>query len=275
MASHPTDDPLALMALCEELARAAGEHVRERTVDRGGVARTKSSAVDVVTAVDTESEALLRERIARARPDDAVLGEEEGGTAGTSGLTWVVDPIDGTVNFLYGIPSYAVSVAVVRGEPRPGEWTQIAGCVHSVAVGSTWTAARGYGAWRDGERLALREGPPLAEALVGTGFSYTADKRGRQGEVVARMLPHVRDIRRIGAAAIDLCLVADGRLDAYYEHGLNPWDVAAGSLVVTEAGGVVEGLDGGPPAHGTTVAGAAELVRELAALLRTLDAADV
>ncbi|GAA4433216.1 inositol monophosphatase family protein [Georgenia halophila] len=269
------DERLALLALCEELARSAADHVRARTADHGGVARTKSSAVDVVTAVDTESEALLRKAIARARPDDAILGEEEGASSGTSGLTWVIDPIDGTVNFLYGIPSYAISVAVVSGEPDPATWTQIAGCVHAVAGGTTWTAARGHGAWRDGERLGPRPVPPLGESLVGTGFSYTADKRGRQGRVVAQVLPHVRDIRRIGSAAIDLCLVADGRLDAYYESGLNPWDMAAGTLVVTEAGGVATDLDGGPATRAMTLVGPAAVVGDLTRVLRDAGAAGV
>ncbi|WP_425432781.1 inositol monophosphatase family protein [Georgenia soli] len=260
-------DPATLAALCEELARAAGDHVRARTADHGGVARTKSSAVDVVTAVDEEVEALLRERIAAARPHDGVLGEEEGASAGTSGLTWVVDPIDGTVNFLYGIPSYAVSIAVVTGDPDPLTWTLQAGCVHAVAGGTTWTAGRGLGAWRDGERLVPRSAPPLAEALLGTGFGYTAEKRAREAAVVAQILPQVRDIRRIGSAAIDLCLVADGRLDAYYETGLNPWDMAAGALVVAEAGGVVQGLDGGPASAAMTVAGPGPLVSELTAAL--------
>ncbi|GAA4286095.1 inositol monophosphatase family protein [Georgenia daeguensis] len=268
MTDPTSTGPAALMALSEELARAAGDHVRARTGDHGGVARTKSSAVDVVTAVDEEVEVLLRERIAAARPDDGVLGEEEGVSAGTSGLTWVVDPVDGTVNFLYGIPAYAVSVAVVSGGADPLTWTLQAGCVHAVAGGTTWTAGRGLGAWRDGERLGPRSAPPLAEALVGTGFGYTVEERTREAAVVARLLPDVRDIRRIGSAAIDLCLVADGRLDAYYESGLNPWDMAAGSLVVAEAGGVVQGLDGGPASAAMTVAGPGALVDELAAALR-------
>ncbi|MPV38571.1 inositol monophosphatase family protein [Georgenia subflava] len=260
-------DAQSLMTLCEELARAAGDHVRARTGDHGGVAATKSSVNDVVTAVDTEVETLLRERIAAARPDDGVLGEEDGVVAGTSGLTWVVDPIDGTVNFLYGIPSYAVSVAVVAGGADPLRWTVLAGCVHAVAGGTTWTAGLGRGAWRDGEPLTVRPAVPLGQALVGTGFGYTVAQRTREAAVVARMLPQVRDIRRIGSAAIDLCLVADGRLDAYYETGLNPWDMAAGSLVVTEAGGTMTGLGGAPASPAMTVAAAPALAAELVAAL--------
>ena len=265
-------DPAELLALCEDLARTAGEHARARTADHGGVARTKSSAVDVVTAVDEEVEALLRARLAELRPDDGVLGEEEGSVEGTSGLTWVVDPIDGTVNFLYGIPAYSISVAVVSGSADPLTWTAEAGCVHAVALGTTWTAARGLGAWRDGERLGPRPAPPLARALVGTGFGYTVEERTLEGALVAKILPQVRDIRRLGSAAIDLCLVADGRLDAYYEIGLNPWDMAAGSLVVAEAGGAVQGLTGGPASPAMTIAGGPGLVGELAAALRAAGA---
>jgi len=260
--------PAALLDLAVDTAREAADLVRAGRASAGDRVDTKSSPVDVVTAVDTASEHLIVGRLLGARPDDGVLGEEEGVVAGTSGLTWVVDPVDGTVNFLYGIPAYAVSVAVVSGGADPLTWTLQAGCVHAVAGGTTWTAGRGIGAWRDGERLGPRPAPPLAQALVGTGFGYTVEERTREAAVVARLLPDVRDIRRIGSAAIDLCLVADGRLDAYYESGLNPWDMAAGSLVVAEAGGVVQGLDGGPASGAMTVAGPGALVDELAAALR-------
>ena len=145
------------------------------------MAATKSSVNDVVTAVDREVEALLRARIAAERPGDAVLGEEEGAVAGTTGLTWVVDPIDGTVNFLYGIPSYSVSVAVVAGEPDPRTWTPLAGCVHAVSTGTTWTAGRGLGAFRDGAPLRIKDAPPLGQALVSTGFGYTEERAPRAG----------------------------------------------------------------------------------------------
>ncbi|WP_240645823.1 inositol monophosphatase family protein [Georgenia sp. SYP-B2076] len=260
-----------LMALCERLAREAGDHVR--AAGSGvAVAGTKTSVNDVVTAVDREVEQLLRTRIAQARPGDAFLGEEDGAVAGTTGLTWVVDPIDGTVNFLYGIPSYSVSVAVVSGAPDPRTWTVLAGCVHAVTAGTTWSAGRGLGAWRDGERLRIKDAVPLGQALVSTGFGYTEERRREQAGIVAQILPQVRDIRRIGSVAIDLCLVADGRLDAHYERGLNAWDVAAGTLVVTEAGGTVEGLSGLPASKAMTVAGAAPLVAELTAALEAAGA---
>jgi myo-inositol-1(or 4)-monophosphatase len=268
----PQEQVTDLLALCEALAREAGDPVRQRSLATVAVTETKSSVNDVVTAVDREVEELLRRRIAAARPEDGVLGEEEGARAGTSGLTWVVDPIDGTVNFLYGIPSYCVSVAVVSGEPDPQHWTVVAGCVHAVSMGTTWTAGLGMGARRDGEPLRIKEAVPLGQALVSTGFGYTEERRREQAAVVARLLPQVRDIRRLGSVAIDLCLVADGRLDAHYERGLNPWDVAAGTLVVTEAGGVVQGLAGARPSMAMTVAGPAALVGELAAALEAAGA---
>ncbi|WP_454044070.1 inositol monophosphatase family protein [Cellulosimicrobium sp. Marseille-Q8652] len=264
----PDDVTVAdLRELAERLARAAGELVRTGRPDRVEVASTKSSATDVVTRMDADSEALLRREIAAARPDDAVLGEEEGASSGTSGITWVVDPIDGTVNYLYGVASYAVSVAAVVGPPDPQEWTVLAGAVHSVVDGRTWTAGLGGGATVDGRTLRVAEPATLGQCLVGTGFGYDADRRRAQARVLVEVLPRVRDIRRLGSAAIDLCLVASGELDLYYERGLNPWDMAAGGLVAHEAGAVLTGLRERAADHEMTVAGpparAAELVRLL------------
>ncbi|MEE6274356.1 inositol monophosphatase family protein [Georgenia wangjunii] len=268
------DEVRELMALAERLAREAGDLVgtaaREKTAS---VALTKSSVVDVVTEVDQAAEALLRERITAARPTDGILGEEEAALVGTSGLTWVLDPIDGTVNFLYGLPSFSVSVAVVAGEPDPATWTLLAGCVYAPATGATWTAGRGLGAYADGERLRLGTPPPLGQALVGTGFSYTEDGRRGQAEVLTRVLPRVRDIRRLGSAAIDLCLVAQGRLDAFYERYLNPWDMAAGALVLAEAGGVVRGLGEAPAGSAMTIGGHPDVAAALAAVIAGDDAA--
>ncbi|HWS58077.1 MAG TPA: inositol monophosphatase family protein [Actinotalea sp.] len=262
----------ALQDLAERMARRAGALVREGRPDRVDVAATKSSIVDVVTAMDLAAEALLREMIRAERPDDAVLGEEGGLTGGTSGVTWVLDPIDGTVNYLYGIPAYAVSVAAVVGEPDPATWTVLAACVHAVADGRTWTAGRGAGSWLDGRRVAVNPARPLAESLVGTGFGYTVERRVSQARVVAALLPQVRDIRRIGSAAMDLCVLATGGLDAHYERGLSPWDLAAASLVALEAGAVVTGLRGRRAGTEMTVAGPAETVAALVALLEELDA---
>lgn len=235
------------------IAREAGVLIRD---GRSGaeVASTKSSDVDIVTQMDVASETLLRRRLSELRPDDAILGEEGDDTRGTSGITWVLDPIDGTVNYLYGIPHYSVSVAAVTGDVRHGSWTRIAGAVCD-GDGVEWTAALGHGAFRDGARLLRTGGPALSGTLLGTGFQYIAERRIAQGKIVAQMLGQVRDIRRLGAASVDLCLAAAGTLDAYYEHGLQPWDFAAGALIAAEAGLKVAGIDGGEPdSHLTIVA---------------------
>ncbi len=264
----PTESETAdLRTLARSLAVEAGALVRGGRPAHVEVAATKSSDVDPVTAMDRASEDLLRRRLSVRRPDDAVLGEEGDDVAGTSGLTWVVDPIDGTVNYLYGVASYAVSVAVVAGGPDPATWTPVAGAVHSIVDGATWSAARGQGADRDGTPLAVRTAGSLATSLVGTGFGYAADRRAHQARVLTHVLPRVRDIRRLGSAAIDLCLVAEGTLDLYYERGLNPWDMAAGGLVAAEAGAAVGGLRGAPATDLMTVAGAPARQAELVAVL--------
>lgn len=245
-----------LLALALDVAREAAELLREHRAGDVAVAASKSSSVDVVTEADRASEALIRARLLESRPDDAFLGEEGGeeGTAGPggSGVRWVVDPVDGTVNFLYGLPEYAVSIAAeVDGEV-------VAGVVLNPATGVEYTAVRGGGSFRDGVPLEVRAPAPLAERLVLTGFSYSPDLRLLQGIAVARMLPRVRDIRRHGAAALELCRIGEGSADAYVEEGLHAWDWAAGLLVATEAGAVAEHLPGGggsdlvvcAPAHG-------------------------
>ena len=261
-----------LLVLAERLAREAGALVRDGRPTRVDVASTKTSPIDVVTEMDLRSEALLRSVLAAERPDDAVLGEEEGHVSGPSGLTWVIDPIDGTVNYLYGIPAYAVSVAVVSGPPDPARWTVEAGCVHGVSDGRTWTAGRGLGAFLDGDPIRVNGAQPLSRSLVGTGFGYVAERRRAQARVLATLLPQVRDIRRIGSAALDLCAVAGGALDAYYERGLKPWDLAAAWLVAAEAGARVTGLRGARPGEAMTVAGPAATVEALVEILEGLDA---
>jgi myo-inositol-1(or 4)-monophosphatase len=236
--------PSALLEVAATVAREAGRLIVEGRAD-ARVAHTKSSAVDVVTQMDLASERLLRERLSALRPADGVWGEEGEDVGGTSGITWVIDPIDGTVNYLYGLPHYAVSVAAVSGPRDVREWRLEAGAVVD-ASGVVWTAARGEGARRAGVPLWRDRGPSLDESLVATGFQYTAERRARQGEVVARLLPRVRDIRRLGAASVDLCHVSAGMVDAYYEEGLHPWDFAAGALIAQESGLRVGGLDGGP-----------------------------
>lgn len=261
-----------LVATAERLAREAGVLVHQGRPDRVEVAATKSSPQDVVTAMDLASEALLRERLAQWRPDDGILGEEQGLEPGTSGITWVVDPIDGTVNYLYGIPAYAVSVAAVVGGPDPLTWQVVAGCVHAPVDGRTFTAGLGQGSYLDGRRLRVNSAVPLAQSLVGTGFGYVAERRRAQAAVVADLLPLVRDIRRIGSAALDLCTLAAGGLDVHFERGLQPWDLAAASLVAQEAGAVVRGLRGQPASSAMAVAGPEATVELLVAFLEERDA---
>ncbi len=274
-----TDDSLPdaattreLMELAASMATDVGRVVLAARREGVSVAGLKSTATDVVTQADLAAERRLRELLAEHRPHDAVLGEEGGATDGTSGLTWVLDPIDGTVNYLYGIPVYAVSVAVVAGGPDPATWVQVAGAVVNAADGRLWTAGRGLGAWFEGERLRVNEARPLAESLVGTGFGYAAELRRHQAGVLAGLLENVRDVRRAGACALDLCSVASGQLDAYYERGTNVWDFAAGGLVVKEAGGVVTGLRGAPEGNAMLVAGPAETVAGLVAYLTAAEA---
>lgn len=244
-------DPVLLRSVAEQLASEAAAFVRRRRIEVFGAGAAgsgpgevsavhiKSSPTDPVTVVDTETERLLRDRLSQLRPGERILGEEEGGSADTADgrLTWVLDPIDGTVNFLYGIEAYAVSVGVQQ------DGASVAGAVADVAAGAVFSAALGHGSWlrRDGVVSQLRCSAltQLPAALVGTGFGYQPDRRRRQGEVVARLLPEVRDLRRIGSCALDLCMVAAGRLDAYYEDGVHVWDWAAGALIATEAGAVV------------------------------------
>ena len=227
-----------LLDLARSVAREAGElalRMRREGVD---VAATKSSEVDVVTRADRAAEELLRERILTARPDDAVLGEEGDDVAGTSGVRWVLDPVDGTVNYLYGLPHWAVSVAAAR--TVDGGEQVVAGVVVAPALGREYAALRGAGAWRDGEPLRVREVISLETALIATGFSYDRAVRSRQGRAVAELLGRVRDVRRGGSCALDLCALAEGAVDAYVEEGPHWWDHAAAGLVATEAGAVVE-----------------------------------
>lgn len=233
-----TADPAALRDLACTVAHAGAALAREMRVGGIDVADTKTSAVDVVTEADRAVEALVRERITAARPDDAILGEEGDDLPGTSGVRWVVDPIDGTVNYLYGLPDCAVSIAAeVDGEV-------VAGAVVGILSDVEYAAALGHGATRDGAPIGVRPTPPLAERLVLTGFGYQRVVREHQAACVARLLPEVRDIRRMGSCALDLCHVAEGSADAYVEAGPQPWDWSAGGLVLHEAGGRFELLDG-------------------------------
>ncbi|HLR84294.1 MAG TPA: inositol monophosphatase family protein [Nocardioidaceae bacterium] len=258
----------SLADLARSCARAAAEFIRaQRPEGRVDVAATKSSATDVVTEIDRQTEDLIRTMIGAARPDDAVMGEEGGSSAGSNDVVWIVDPIDGTVNFVHGLPGYSVSIAAAVGGVVQ------AACVVDVVSGEEFSAVRGQGAMQTtaaGVRVTL--GPPptvtLDKALVGTGFHYREEIRAKQGAAVARLLGMVADVRRIGSAAMDLCNVASGRLDAYVEEGLKPWDLAAGQLIAEESGIIVTGLDG-PPGERLAIASVPAIADELRAAVRT------
>lgn len=266
-------DPIVLRSVAEQLATEAAAFVRRRRDEVFGAAsrdvasavRTKSTPTDPVTVVDTETERLLRDRLAELRPGESVLGEEEGGSpaAGDGVVTWVLDPIDGTVNFVYGIEAYAVSV----GAQRDG--ASVAGAVANVPTGALYSAAVGHGArlTRDGVTTPLRcnSVAELSMSLVGTGFSYAPEQRTRQAAVLAKLLPDVRDVRRIGSCALDLCMVAAGGLDAYYEDGVHVWDWAAAALIAAEAGATVR-LPSGDGA-GLVVASAPAIAEAFSAAL--------
>jgi myo-inositol-1(or 4)-monophosphatase len=257
-----------LLALAEDAARTAGAMVRDQRPADLGVADTKSSPTDVVTVMDRRSEELLQALLLAARPDDGLLAEEGSSRPSASGITWVVDPIDGTVNYLYDIPAYCVSVAAVLGDPSvPGASRALVGAVYHPSLDECYTAMTGGGAFRDGRRLQVRDVRDLGQALVATGFSYEVARRAEQAAVAARILPLVRDVRRLGSAALDLCQVAAGRVDGYYEQGLKPWDLAAGELVAVEAGALVTGRSGSPAGDDMVVAAAPFLHAELLRLL--------
>jgi myo-inositol-1(or 4)-monophosphatase len=262
--------PTALLELARGIAVRASEFALEAR--RGGVtvAATKSSAVDIVTAVDRDTETLIRSLILEARPDDGIVGEEDVAHVGTSGIDWIVDPIDGTVNFLYGVPAWAISIAVAEGAAADGlGGTTLAGVVVNPSSGEVFEATRGGGARLAGQELAVNAGVSLSSALVGTGFSYSSEQRREQAAVLVELLPRVRDIRRIGSAALDLCALAAGRLDAFYERGLNAWDHSAGALIAREAGARVGGPRGGREDSELLVAAAPGLYEQLADVLRS------
>lgn len=228
------------------LARAAAEALRARPSDLG--VTTKSSPTDVVTVMDRAAERVILDGLAEARPRDAVVTEESEARDGSTGVRWLVDPLDGTVNYLYGIPHYAVSIAAeVHGELS-------AAVVLDVERRIEYAATRGGGATRAGRRIACSSQEELAQALVATGFSYDEQRRAAQARWLTTVLPVVRDIRRFGSAALDLCAVACGQVDAYYEAGMYDWDWAAGALIAREAGARVAGLEGRPPGRHTTLA---------------------
>lgn len=238
------------------VARGAGDLARRMYASGQATVKEKSSEIDLVTAADVAAEEFVREALARLYPGVALWGEESNHPPSQPDY-WLVDPIDGTTNFLYGLAGWAVSIAAVDDTDTP-EGT-LAGAVYLPATRELFVAARGHGAWLGGRRLRCSSNDDMATALVGTGFSYSSDRRARQGDRVARLLPRVRDIRRTGAAAPDLCYVADGRLDAYFEEGLQAWDLAAGLLIATEAGARASDFNGGSPVPSNVLVAAPDL----------------
>ena len=222
------------------MAREAGELLSGRFGRPARGVERKSSRTDMVSDADRDAETVIEAILAAERPDDGLLAEEGARSAADSGRRWVVDPLDGTTNFLYGIPVWAVSIALEDDDEAA------LGVVHDPNRGETFTAVRGGGALLDGEPIDVSGAERLDSALVATGFGYDAARRAFQADVLRGVLPHVRDIRRAGAASLDLCAVACGRVDAYWERGLAPWDLAAGGLIAREAGATVEVLDGDP-----------------------------
>jgi myo-inositol-1(or 4)-monophosphatase len=269
-----------LLQIASSVARSAGELLLDGLNRSRTTVRTKSSRTDLVTEMDLASESLIATSLRRERPGDAIVGEEGARHEGSTGVRWIVDPLDGTTNYLYAWPAFAVSIAAEVDD------LAVVGVVHDPSHDETFAAIRGRGAWLSGAGggapgsaapgsgapgsgtpLRLDDPPRLADALVGTGFNYDAGLRARQADVLTGVLPAVRDIRRAGAAALDLSWVAAGRLDAFYEAGLQPWDWAAGALVAEESGAWVGDLEGGPPSGSMTLAAAPELADRLRALL--------
>jgi myo-inositol-1(or 4)-monophosphatase len=261
-----SSDLAELADLAEELAVEAGALVRDGR--RRGLrdVGTKSTATDMVTEYDRASERLIVSELRSRRPHDGIVSEEGASRPGTSGIAWLIDPIDGTTNYLYGLPGYAVSIAAQVGDRT------VVGVVHVPVPGETFRAVAGRGATLDGVAIACSGKADLATALVATGFAYEPSMRVRQGEAAAAMLGRIRDIRRFGAASVDLCHVASGRVDAYFERGLAPWDLAAGELIAREAGATLGDFRGGAPRPGEVLAAPPALFAQLVTLLTSVGA---
>ena len=252
-----------LLALASTIAADAAAILLDGLERERSLVGTKTTGTDMVTEMDRAAERLIVDAILRSRPNDAILGEEGTDHLGTSGIRWIVDPIDGTTNYLYGHAGFAVSIAAeIDGVIEIG-------VVHDPLHREVFTAMRGSGSFRNGAAIRASAESDLGHALVATGFSYEPERRRRQAAVLTEVLPLVRDIRRMGAASVDLCSVACGRVDAYYERGLQPWDHAAGALIAREAGAIVGDLDGGGPTFEFCLAAPPALFEQLLRLLRT------
>lgn len=264
----PSPDPAQLVALAASVAADAAALLVEGLNRARTTVDTKSSGTDMVTEMDRAAERLIVDGLLSARPDDGVLGEEGTDRPGTSGVRWVVDPLDGTTNYLYGHAGFAVSIGAQLDD------VTVAAVVHDPLHREVFTATLGGGATRNGAPTHVSSETRLGHALVATGFGYRPERRAFQARVVAEVLPQVRDIRRMGAASVDLCSVACGRVDAYFERGLQPWDHVAGALIAREAGAVVGHLDGGPEDDDFVLAAPPALHGPLRDLLRQVGAAD-
>jgi myo-inositol-1(or 4)-monophosphatase len=244
LADSSPDDPIALRDLAGTLARDAGRLAyagRRAARANGGLGETtKSTGTDIVTKFDRAAESEIVGRLSRTRPDDAIVGEEGTAVTGTSGYSWFVDPIDGTTSFVYDLPTWSCSVAVAHDD------TMLAGAVYVPPLDELFDAAVGHGARLNGHPITASAETDLARVLVATGFSYHPNGRQAQAERLARMIASIRDIRRMGSAAIDLCFVAAGRVDVYFEQYLHRWDMAAGELIAREAGAITSDFSGGP-----------------------------
>ncbi len=249
MTTHNTAE---LLSLAQRIGREAAAMLMDRPAELE--VNTKSTAIDVVTQMDIKVEAFIVEELLAARPDDGLIGEEGADRASTSGITWVIDPLDGTVNYLYDLPGWNVSIGAKDEEG------QLIGVVAAPSINSTWWAVRGEGAFFNGKPIRCNDPIEMNRAMVATGFQYDVAHRGKQIEHLSKALPLIRDLRRNGAAAVDLCHVAMGRVDAYYEHGLKEWDWAAAGLIAREAGARF-GLYGQAPYQMTLAAGPALYVQ--------------
>lgn len=271
----PAREPSELLELATTVANRAADLLVDGVRSVRTTVETKSTSTDMVTEIDRASEELIVTALLDACPDDGILAEEGGARSGTSGLRWVIDPLDGTTNYLYGFPSWAVSIAAeTASNTSEGVAARVvAGVVVDAAHREVFTATAGGGACRDGESITCSRQTDLSRALVATGFAYSPAQRRAQAEVLVDVLPQVRDIRRAGSAAVDLCSVACGRVDAYFERGLAWWDLAAGSLIAREAGAVVSSLEGNTePRPGSVMAAAPGIEASLAGLLRAAGA---
>lgn len=256
-----------LRDLAESIAVQAGEFAL--TQRRAGVTttHTKTNELDVVTQVDRDTEAMVLSLIQQARPNDSIVGEEGTSVQGTSGVTWIVDPIDGTVNFLYDNGQWAVSLGVVEGDPSPAEWQQLAGVVYNPTSREVFRATADGPAELNGREIRANTETPMSHALVATGFAYDRKKARWQAQALGSIIAQIRDLRRMGAASLDLCSVASGRLDAYYEIGIRPWDYAAGSLIAARAGATLGGLAGEPYGEDMMLAAGGPLFEQIEQVL--------